>query len=65
MNNITDKGLVFVDKRAHALAGVDQSLITFKSLREGDIFDQDIKRIMAVIDGVERQFGEKKISKDF
>ena len=54
MNNITDKGLVLFDKRDQALTGVDQSLITFQSLREGDIFDQDIKRIMAVIEGVEK-----------
>jgi len=34
-------------------------------LQEGDIFDRDIKRIMAIINGVEKQFGEKKITKDF
>lgn len=45
--------------------GAEQSQITFQSLQEGDIFDRDIKRIMAIINGVEKQFGEKKITKDF
>lgn len=41
------------------------NLITFKSLQEGDVFDKDIKRIIAIINGVEQEFNEKKISKDF
>ena len=34
--------------------GNDQSVITFKSLQEGELFDKDIKRIMAIINGVEQ-----------
>ena len=41
------------------------NVITFKSLQEGDVFDKDIRRIMAIINGVEQEFNEKKISKDF
>ena len=29
------------------------------------MFDRDIKRIMAIINGVEQEFSEKKISKNF
>ena len=43
----------------------EQSKITFQSLQEGDIFDRDIKRIMAIINGVEKQFCERKVTKDF
>ena len=67
MNNITDKGLAIYpdDGKGVGKGGPEQSQITFQSLQEGDIFDRDIKRIMAIINGVERQFGEKKIAKDF
>lgn len=63
MNNITDKGLSIVEPEE----GIPnkKSQITFQSLQEGDIFDKDIKRIMAIINGVEKQFNEKKITKDF
>ena len=57
MNNITDKGLaIFPDdgKGMGSKVGAEQSQITFQSLQEGDIFDRDIKRIMAIINGVER-----------
>ncbi len=63
MNNITDKGLSTVEPEEGQPK--HQSQITFQSLQEGDIFDKDIKRIMAIINGVEKQFNEKKISKDF
>lgn len=66
MNNITDKGLaIFPQDMGMGKTGAEQSQITFQSLQEGDIFDRDIKRIMAIINGVEKQFGEKKITKDF
>jgi len=63
MNNITDKGLSIVEPEEGKPN--KQSQITFQSLQEGDIFDKDIKRIMAIINGVEKQFNEKKITKDF
>ena len=63
MNNITDKGLSTVEPDEGQPK--QQSQITFQSLQEGDIFDKDIKRIMAIINGVEKQFNEKKITKDF
>ena len=59
--NITNQGLEFADDGK----GKDQSQITFQSLQEGDIFDRDIQRIMSIINGVEQQFSEKKVSKDF
>ena len=40
-------------------------MITFQSLQEGDLFDKDIKRIMAIINGVEKEFNERKITRDF
>jgi len=40
-------------------------LISFNSLKEGDLFDKDIKRIMGIIGNVEKQFGEKNINKTF
>ena len=40
-------------------------MITFKSLQEGELFDKDIKRIMAIINGVEQQFSEKRMNQDF
>ena len=39
--------------------------ISLQSLQEGDMFDRDIRRIMAIINGVEQEFSEKKISKNF
>lgn len=67
MNNITAKGLsiVFPDNGRGDKNMKEQSQITFKSLQEGDVFDRDIKRIMSIINGVEKQFSEKKITKDF
>ena len=35
------------------------------SLKEGDLFDKDIKRIMNIIGNVEKQFGENNINKTF
>ena len=43
----------------------EKHLVTFQSLKEGDQFDKDIKRIMGIIGNVEREFGEKKINKTF
>ena len=60
--NITDKGLEYANE---GKGGNEKSQITFQSLQEGDIFDRDIKRIMAIINGVEQQFSEKKVTKDF
>lgn len=67
MANITEKGLSVVQSADNPKTkhGVEQSQITFQSLQEGDIFDKDINRIMSIINGVEKQFGEKKITKDF
>ena len=66
MNNITAQGLAVFPEDGRGMGkGAEQSQITFQSLQEGDIFDRDIKRIMAIINGVEKQFGEKKITKDF
>lgn len=67
MNNITSKGLsiVFPDNDKGGKNTKENSQITFQSLQEGDVFDRDINRIMAIINGVEKQFSEKKISKDF
>ena len=33
--------------------GAADKTISFQSLQEGDMFDRDIKRIMAIINGVE------------
>ena len=49
--NITSKGLEFADDNGKG--GKEQSQITFDSLKEGDIFDRDIQRIMSIINGVE------------
>jgi len=43
----------------------ENSKITFQSLQEGEVFDRDIQRIMAIINGVEKQFCERKVTKDF
>ena len=63
VNNVTDQGLsvVFPDDGKPK----DNSQITFQSLQVGDIFDRDIKRIMSIINGVEKQFSEKRITSDF
>jgi len=46
------------------VAGIE-SKITFKSLQEGDLFDKDINRIMKIINGVEKEFSEKRIHNNF
>ena len=43
----------------------EQKLVSMDSLKEGDLFDQDIKRIMKIIGNVEKQFGENNINKTF
>lgn len=57
VNNITNNTIVF--------AGSGNNNITYERLQEGDIFDKDIQRIMAIINGVEQEFNERKVSKNF
>ena len=63
VNNVTEQGLAiaFADRQKPK----DQSQITFESLQVGDIFDRDIRRIMAILNGVEKQFNERRITSDF
>ena len=67
MNNITNQGLSIVipENERGAKQTKEASQITFQSLQEGDVFDRDIKRIMSIINGVEKQFSEKTITKGF
>ena len=65
LNNITNGGVHEVKINAGKGDLSKTNVITFKSLQEGDVFDKDIRRIMAIINGVEQEFNEKKISKDF
>lgn len=39
--------------------------ITFQSLKEGDNFDKDIKKIMTIITDVEREFSESNMNRKF
>ena len=64
VNNITDQGLSIVQPKDDPVHK-DHSQITFQSLKIGDIFDKDIKRIMTIINGVEKTFSERRISKNF
>jgi len=39
--------------------------ISLNSLQEGEIFDLEINRIMSIVSNVEREFGQKKVNKEF
>lgn len=65
MNNITNNTIVVQHNFPHPNDEKPQKFITYQSLQEGDIFDKDIKRIMAIINGVEQEFNEKKVTKNF
>jgi hypothetical protein len=62
VNNITNNTIVL----QQTIAPPDfQPPVTYNNLHDGDLFDQDIRRIMAIINGVEQELNEKKISKNF
>lgn len=44
---------------------VRQSLISVDNLKEGQVFDNEINRIMSIVDNVERQFCETSVNQDF
>lgn len=39
--------------------------ITLNNLQEGEVFDNEIDRIMSIVSNVEKQFGGKSVNKDF
>ena len=41
---------------------LQENLISFETLQEGDLFDKDIQRIESIISGIEKEFGEKSIN---
>lgn len=66
VNNITNKTVVLHGNNFNSPQRAENNtMITYQSLQEGDLFDKDIKRIMAIINGVEHEFNEKKVQKTF
>lgn len=39
--------------------------ITLNNLQEGEVFDNEIERIISIVSNVEKQFGGKSVNKDF
>lgn len=40
-------------------------MISIQTLHEGEVFDNEINRIMSIVNNVEREFGEKSANQDF